>query len=111
MKLSNPQIGKFLELLRSGIGRVMVCDQMEIDYKTFLRILREDDDFARWVLEAERARVEGCEAAIFRMATRGYDSPVVLRAALSYLGRRDKLDEARRARREKVAKAAAKVDG
>ena len=51
------------------------------------------------------ARVEGCEAALYRMATLGYESPVVLRAALSYLGRRDRIDEARRARREAARKA------
>lgn len=110
MKLSDPQMGKFLELLRSGIGRVMACERMEIDYKTFRRIVREDADFARWIHEAEKSRIEGCEAAIYRMATRSYDSPVVLRAALSYLGRREKIDEARRARRDKAEKAAAKLE-
>ena len=105
---SNPQVGKMLGLLRSGFGRVTVCEQMEVSYKTFQKLMRNDENFAQWVREAEFSRVEGCEAAIFRMAMSGYNSPVVLRAALSYLGRRDKLDDARRGRRDKARKAAAK---
>jgi hypothetical protein len=46
---------------------------------------------------AVQARVEPC------------DTPIKLRAAIAYLGRHDKLIEARRARRDKVAREAAKV--
>ena len=102
----NPQIVEMLNLLQSGLGRVLVCSKMQVPYKTFQRVMRDNPhEFGRWVRDAEQSRVEGCEAAIYRLAMRGYDSPLVLRAALSYLGRRDKLDEARRARREKRQKA------
>ena len=107
----NPQIVEMLALLRSGLGRVLVCSKMQVPYKRFLRVMHDNPhDFGQWVREAEQSRVEGCEAAIYQMAMRGYESPVVLRAAISYLGRRDKLDEARRARREKTQKAATRED-
>ena len=103
--LSNRDVGEILGLLRSGLGRVLACDRMSLSYKTFQRLMRENEEFAGLVREAERSRIEGCEAAVFRMATRAYDSPVGLRAALAYIGRRDRLDELRRARQAKARKA------
>jgi hypothetical protein len=107
MQFSNTQIGEMLQLLRSGVGRVMMCESIQVSYKTFLHALREEPELAQWVREAEDSRIEACEAAIFRMATMKHNSPLALRAATSYLGRRDKIEESRRVRREKARRGGA----
>jgi hypothetical protein len=99
---SQLEMGRILRMLRDGIGRLSVCETMEVSYKTFQKIMRDDESFGQWVRQAEASRVQKCEADLFRMATRGYDSPVILRAILAYLGRCDRIQENRRGRAEKA---------
>ncbi len=98
---SNPQISEMVRLISKGQGRVTACAMMGVSYKTFQRLIREDADFAAQVNLAEAVRVEACEATLFRIGTKSYDAPVVLRAAVAYLARRERQEAARQARRER----------
>jgi hypothetical protein len=99
---SQLEVGKILQMLQGGMGRLTVCEKMNVSYKTFRRIMRDDGSFGLWVRQVEASRVEKCEADLFRMATRGYESSVILRAILAYLGRCDRIQENRRGRAEKA---------
>ena len=107
-KPSQSQVGEFLRLLHQGHGRVMACFLVQMSYHVFLRHLRGDKRFAEEVREAEAIRMETCEGVLFRCVTDSSDPSVRLRAAVAYLGRRDKLKEALRARREKAAQTSVK---
>ena len=99
---SRLEMGRMLRMLRDGIGRLSVCETMEISYKTFRKLMLEHEHFGQWVRQAEASRMQECEAHLFRIATRGYESPVILRAILAYLGRQDRIQESRRVRKEKA---------
>ena len=106
-KPARPQIVEFLRLLGEGHGRAMCCQRTGLGYRRFLRHLRENRSFADAVRVAEQGRVEACEQLLFRLVTTPCDTQIKVRAAIAYLGRRDKLDEARRARRDKAARVSA----
>ena len=108
MDIGQTQISHILHYLGQGYGRVWTCAKVGVHYRTFLRQLREDPIFSGQIREIEANRMESCEMTLYRMATRNFDSPMVLRAAIAYLGRRDKIAESARSRREKAAKASAK---
>ena len=101
----DPQVAESLELIGQGHGRISACALVGVSYKTFARKFREDPEFAFQVRRAEAERIEGCEATLFQVATGRYDTPHRIRAAIAYLGRRDKLKAARIARKEKAAQA------
>ena len=107
-KFSKPQVEEGLKLIREGHGRVMACAAVGVSYRTFLRKLDEDEEFAFRLRAAEEERIEGCEATLVKVATGTNDSSVRVRAAIAYLGRRDKLDAAARAREDKAGEAGAK---
>ncbi len=100
--IAHPQIGEMVKLLCAGQGRVSACATLEITYRTFLRMMRTDSGFADLIRMAEATRKEGVEANLYWIATRKYVCPIVVRAALGYLGRRDKIDAASKARRAKA---------
>jgi hypothetical protein len=101
-QLDSSQGTQLFELLRSGYGRKLACFKVGIGYRRFLRQLRSDRDFADCVLIAEAMRSESCEYRLYRLVMDPCDTPLKLRALIAYLARRDKIDEARRARREKA---------
>jgi hypothetical protein len=104
-KFSGPQVEKCLRLISEGHGRVRTCALVGVSYRTFLRKLREDAEFAFRLRTAETERIEDCEAALIKVATGTDMSSVRVRAAIAYLGRRDKLAAAARARKEKAREA------
>lgn len=108
---SHQEITETLRLMRLGYGRAQACAAQRIGYGRFLRELRENDDFAERVREVEVARVEACEAALLDLAKLKYDSPLKLRAAIAYLTRHDRIDEARRARKAKRDASASRKAG
>lgn len=89
---------EILEMLRAGHGRKMVCLKLAISYRQFLRQVRADPEFAACVRLAEGMREEACELRIYKIATGNIDPPLQLRAAIAYLGRRERMETARRGR-------------
>ena len=100
------QLDEFLETMRDGYNRTMACDMHQITYRIFLRHLREDKAFAESVRLIEGSRVGLCEYKLLHILQTSFEPSIQIRAAIAYLGRRDKLDEARRVRREKAKRAA-----
>ena len=89
---------EILRLIHEGHGRGTACLMMRLSSKRFARQLREDPGFADEVRLAEASRVETCELLLFQIVGGHGDTALKMRAAVAYLGRRDRVDAARRGR-------------
>ena len=89
---------EILELIRAGHGRKMVCLKIGMSYDRFLQLVRADPEFEANLRTAEGMREEACEHQLFKMAVGICDTPIRLRAAIAYLGRRERVEAARRGR-------------
>lgn len=94
---------EILNLLAKGIGRRAICHRLNIGYARFLRNLATDREFGDQVVSLEEKRAEDCAGVLYQLALGPYDSSVKARAAIAYLGRKDRVDAANFAR-EKAAK-------
>lgn len=100
--LSHLQVSTICRHLYEGHGRVIACGLAGVTYGKFLKRLRKDAAFAVEVRRIETSRVEACERALYKLATEGADGGLALRAAVAYLGRREKVELAREAKRQKA---------
>ena len=105
---ARPQIVEFVRLFREENGRAMWRGLTGVSYRRFLRQFREEERFVEDVRITEAVRVESCERLLLKLVTGTLDTPIKLLAAIAYLGRRDKREEALRARRDKARAAASK---
>lgn len=61
----------YVHLIRQGIRRVRASEIVGVSYHTIIRYMEADEDFRMMVHEAEMARVDEVEEALFREAIAG----------------------------------------
>jgi hypothetical protein len=91
--LSDEQREAFFKVIRSGGGKVQACREADVSYKTFLRLVRDDEDFAAELWAAETELVEACEAVIYRTAMNASNPSLQFRASMAYIKRKEKQAE------------------
>ncbi len=92
-KLTEAEQEAFFNVIRSGGGRVKACREANLSYKTFLKLEREDEDFAAELWAAETELVEACEAVIYRTAMNASNPSLQFRASMAYIKRKEKQAE------------------
>jgi hypothetical protein len=100
-EITSEQAMEIVEWLRQGHGRKTVCLALDIGYRRFLRHLRDNPDFADCVRVAEATRLETCEQRLLQLVNDPGAPALQLRAAIVYLGNRDRIAAARKTREAK----------
>lgn len=99
---------EILKMLGQGIGRREICHRLRIGYERFLRNLRDSPFFADEVTSLEEKRAEQCAGFLYQVATGPYPADMKMKAAIAFLGRKDRVDAANFARLNAMKKAEAK---